>query len=63
MPMSGQLLWAAFALVLVVEGLLPFFAPRLWQRMVEELGRQGEGAIRLFGFCSIAIGLAMLWWR
>ncbi|KKW67981.1 hypothetical protein AAV94_07365 [Lampropedia cohaerens] len=59
--MSSQVLWLAIALVLLLEGLLPFFAPRLWLRMMDELGRQGEHAVRLAGLCSIAAGLVMLW--
>lgn len=57
----SEVIWLALALVLIVEGLLPFFAPRLWQHMVEQLIRQGERSIRGFGFFSIALGLLILW--
>ncbi|MEO8485573.1 MAG: DUF2065 domain-containing protein [Betaproteobacteria bacterium] len=49
--------WAALALVLVVEGLLPFVAPRAWREMFRRLTEMGDGQIRFIGLCSIALGL------
>jgi uncharacterized protein YjeT (DUF2065 family) len=54
-------LWAALALVLVVEGLLPLLAPRLWRESFAKLVTLGDGQLRFLGLASIAIGLAAFW--
>jgi uncharacterized protein YjeT (DUF2065 family) len=54
-------LWAAFALVLVVEGLLPLLAPRLWRESFAKLVTLKDGQLRFVGLASIAIGLAAFW--
>jgi len=46
-------LWAAFALVLVVEGLLPLFAPRLWRDSFAKLVALSDGQLRFIGLASI----------
>lgn len=60
--MRTETLWLALALMLVLEGLLPFLLPRQWQNLLREMLKQEEGAIRLFGFVLIALGLALMWW-
>ncbi len=59
--MSSETLLAALALVLVIEGLLPFLSPAAWRRMFEQVLRLQDGQIRFFGLISIAAGLVMLW--
>jgi hypothetical protein len=54
-------LWAAFALVLVVEGLLPFLAPRVWRDSFRRLVELTDGQLRFIGLVSIVIGLAGFW--
>jgi uncharacterized protein len=54
-------LWTAFALVLVVEGLLPFLAPRIWRESFRKLIELTDGQLRFIGLVSIAIGLAAFW--
>ena len=54
-------LWAALALVLVIEGLLPFLAPRLWRESFAKLVTLSDGQLRFIGLASIAIGLAAFW--
>ena len=54
-------LWAAFALVLVVEGLLPFLAPQLWRESFRKLVTLTDGQLRFIGLVSIALGLAGFW--
>jgi hypothetical protein len=51
-------LWTAFALVLVVEGLLPLFAPRLWRESFAKLVTLSDGQLRFIGLASILMGLA-----
>jgi uncharacterized protein YjeT (DUF2065 family) len=54
-------LWAAFALVLVVEGLLPLLAPRVWRDSFRRLVELTDGQLRFIGLVSIIIGLAGFW--
>ena len=54
-------LWAAFALVLVVEGFLPLIAPRLWRESFAKLVTLTDGQLRFIGLASMAIGLAGFW--
>ncbi len=54
-------LWAAFALVLVVEGLLPLLAPRLWRESFAKLVTLTDGQLRFIGLASILMGLAGFW--
>jgi uncharacterized protein len=54
-------LWTAFALVLVIEGLVPFISPRGWKRMFARLLDLQDGQLRFFGLCSMVLGLALFW--
>lgn len=54
-------LWAALALVLVIEGLLPFMSPAGWRRMFLQVLQLSDGQIRFFGLCSVLLGLTLLW--
>jgi uncharacterized protein YjeT (DUF2065 family) len=54
-------LWAAFALVLVVEGVLPLFAPHVWRESFRRLVQLTDGQLRFVGLVSIAVGLAAFW--
>ena len=53
-------LWAALALLLVLEGLLPFIAPAMWRRLFLQLVALRDGQIRFFALLCILSGLAML---
>lgn len=58
----ADLFWAALALVLVFEGLMPFLAPTVWRRMFTEMLRLRDGQIRFFGLiCVVCGGLLWLW--
>ena len=54
-------LWAAFALVLVVEGVLPLFAPHVWRESFRKLVQLTDGQLRFVGLVSIVVGLAAFW--
>ncbi|MCK6400800.1 MAG: DUF2065 domain-containing protein [Sphaerotilus natans subsp. sulfidivorans] len=56
----GESLLTALALVLIVEGLLPFASPVQWRRVFEELLKMQDGQIRFVGLISIVCGLLML---
>lgn len=50
----------AFALMLVLEGLLPFFAPKLWREGFRRMTELSDGQIRFFGLTSMLVGLVLL---
>ena len=51
----------AFCLMLVLEGILPFAAPRLWQRMLLSVSSADERTLRLAGLASMAAGVGLLY--
>ncbi|MBK7471449.1 MAG: DUF2065 domain-containing protein [Burkholderiales bacterium] len=53
-------LWAALALVLIIEGILPFLAPGLWRTTFLRLTQLSDGQLRFIGLVSIGAGLAAL---
>jgi uncharacterized protein len=57
---NGTTLWLALALVLVIEGLLPFISPAAWRNMFEQILKLDNGQIRFFGLCSMVAGLALI---
>ena len=59
--MSGDTVWQALAMVLVIEGLLPFLSPSGWRRMFQQVLQLQDGQLRFFGLCSIVAGLVVLW--
>jgi hypothetical protein len=50
----------ATALVLVLEGLLPFLSPTLWRQVFERALRMSDGQIRFLGLSSMLGGLLLL---
>lgn len=50
----------ASALVLVLEGLLPFAAPGQWRALFKRITELNDGQIRFFGLTSIVLGLLLL---
>ena len=57
--MSGSLL-VAFALMLVLEGVLPFLAPAAWRETFRRLIQLTDGQIRFLGLASMLFGLILL---
>ena len=53
-------LFAAFALYLVLEGVLPFVSPANWRKSLMILFQLSDGQLRFFGLASIAAGLLIL---
>jgi uncharacterized protein YjeT (DUF2065 family) len=50
-------LLAALALVLVLEGLLPLLAPRVWRESFRKLLDLSDGQLRFVGLAAIVLGL------
>jgi uncharacterized protein YjeT (DUF2065 family) len=47
-------------LVLVLEGLLPLIAPRVWREAFTRLTQLSDGQLRFIGLVSIGIGVITL---
>ncbi len=50
----------AFALMLVLEGLLPFVAPKAWRETFRRITELSDGQIRFLGLSSILVGVVLL---
>lgn len=50
---------AAIALMLVLEGLMPLLAPKLWRETFLRITRMADGQIRFFGLISSLLGAAL----
>ncbi|HOL38117.1 MAG: DUF2065 domain-containing protein [Proteobacteria bacterium] len=56
----GDLLLGAFALMLVLEGLLPFLNPAAWRSVFVKATQLSDGQIRFVGLASILAGMLLL---
>jgi uncharacterized protein YjeT (DUF2065 family) len=52
----------ALALMLILEGVLPFLAPNLWRDTFRRIIQMSDGQIRFVGLSSMLIGLLLLLW-
>lgn len=50
----------AFALMLVLEGLLPFLAPKVWREGFRRMTELSDGQLRFLGLSSMLVGLILL---
>ena len=55
-----QNLLIAFALMLVLEGLLPFLAPGTWRETFRRLIQMSDGQVRFIGLTSMLAGILLL---
>ena len=51
---------SALALVLVLEGLMPFGFPERWKKLLEKIIKQDEKVLRVSGFISMLVGVILL---
>jgi uncharacterized protein YjeT (DUF2065 family) len=57
----ARYLGGAFALYLVLEGILPFLNPSAAQRLMAKLAQTETRQLRWFGLVSMMAGLGLLW--
>ena len=57
----ARYLGGAFALYLVLEGVLPFLNPSAAQRLMAKLAQTETKQLRWGGLISMVAGLALLW--
>ena len=53
-------LWAALALVLILEGLVPFISPGAYRNMVQQMAAMPEKTLRSVGLALMVVGLISL---
>jgi uncharacterized protein YjeT (DUF2065 family) len=58
--LSFDTLLLAIALVLVLEGLMPFISPVRWRQVFEQVLRMSDGQIRFLGLASILCGVILI---
>jgi len=60
--MMGTTVLLALALMLIIEGVLPFLAPSLWRDTFRRITQMSDGQIRFVGLSSMILGVALLLW-
>ena len=50
------------AMMLIVEGLLPFAFPKLWRETFARLVMLADGQLRFVGLTAMLSGLLLLYW-
>jgi len=58
----GSVFLMALALMLILEGVLPFLAPSLWRDTFRRITQMSDGQIRFVGLSSMLVGLLLLLW-
>jgi len=56
----GKILLTALALMLMIEGLLPFLLPAFWREAFRRLTAMSDGQLRFVGLTSMLAGLLLL---
>lgn len=56
-----QHLWIAIALVLVIEGIIPFLYPGRWRQLVAQIAMMDDKTLRVIGLSSMLLGLGLLY--
>ncbi len=60
--LDGTTFWLAIALVLIIEGFMPFVSPATWRQTIQQILRLDDGQLRFFGLCSLLLGVVSIWW-
>jgi hypothetical protein len=55
-------LWVATALMLVIEGLMPFVNPSVFRRALYQMAEMSDQQLRMIGLFSMVAGVAFLYW-
>jgi uncharacterized protein YjeT (DUF2065 family) len=54
-------LWAALALMLVLEGILPFLSPDSMRRLLQSMSEVDNRSLRISGLVSMLAGVGLLY--
>jgi len=53
---------AAFGLMLVLEGLMPFAFPATWRETLQRVSQLNDGQLRFIGLTMLMVGLLIVYW-
>lgn len=56
-----QDLWVAIALLLVIEGVMPFLSPEALRRALLLISQMNDNALRFTGLTSMVLGVVLLY--
>lgn len=51
-----------FAMMLVIEGIMPFLFPETWRETFRRLLTMSDGQLRFIGLTAMIAGLLLLYW-
>lgn len=55
-------LWVATALMLVIEGIMPFINPTVFRRALLQMANMKDQQLRIIGLFSMVFGVVLLYW-
>jgi len=55
-------LWVASALMLVIEGLMPFLNPVVFRRSLIQMAAMTDRQLRVIGLFCMLLGVILLYW-
>jgi len=55
-----ETIFLAIALMLIIEGILPFLSPQIWRETFRRMMEANDSQIRFIGLSSMLIGLILL---
>ena len=55
-------LWVASALMLVIEGIMPFLNPITFRRALIQMAGMTDQQLRTIGLLSMILGVVLLYW-
>jgi len=55
-------LWVASALMLVIEGIMPFLNPTTFRRALLQMAGMKDQQLRSIGLFSMVLGVVLLYW-
>ena len=61
MGLTWQVFLSALALMLVLEGIIPFLYPNKWRNLVATLAQISDSRLRVMGLVSMLLGVALLY--
>ncbi|RKZ50791.1 MAG: DUF2065 domain-containing protein [Candidatus Parabeggiatoa sp. nov. 3] len=54
-------LWIAIALILVIEGIMPFINPKGWRKTLRTVSEMDDNTLRTIGLSSMLFGVILLY--
>jgi len=52
----------AIALMLIIEGVMPFIVPAMFRRSLKKMMSMSDESFRVVGLFSMCLGLTLLYW-